>query len=216
MDRRGFAAGATLVFALVSAGHAQIPMNPSAPASSPAPPCVGCATVPALTPVRVEVLATLSSKISKSGDTFPIRLAAPIVVDGHEVIPAGSTGIGEVVHAKKSGGSGAGGELVLAARYFEVGGRHLRLRSFHLAPEGKSNINTVNAINVASAAAVPGVALIGFLITGHQATVAEGTVAEAKTAEAFTIAPAMAPTAAPTPVAAVATVPSNLVKGTSR
>jgi len=151
---------------------------------------------------------TLGSKISKTGDTFPIRLAEPILIDGREVIAAGTPGMGEVVHAKKSGGSGAAGELVLAARYLEVAGQRLHLRSLHVSPNGQSKINTVNTINTASAAVAPPLSLIGFFITGGQATVPQGTIADAKTAEAFTLtAPATAPAAAaPEPQPAADTV----------
>lgn len=128
----------------------------------------------------------LGSKTSKSGDTFPIRLAEPLVVDGHELVPAGTMGMGEVVHAKKAGGSGAAGELVLAARYLDVGGRHMKLRSLRLVPEGNSKINTVNTLMVATSPTILApVALAGFFISGGQAMVPEGTVAEAKIAEAF-------------------------------
>ncbi|MBI1178957.1 MAG: hypothetical protein GC201_00260 [Alphaproteobacteria bacterium] len=144
-------------------------------------------TVPALTPVSVEIATTLGSKISKSGDTFPIRLAAPIVVNGKQIVAAGAEGMGEVIHAKKGAGSGAPGELVLAARYVEVDGRRLRLRSLRLAPVGRSDIGTVNAINVGGAAAGVPIGVIGFFITGGETTVPEGTVAAAKTAESFTI-----------------------------
>jgi hypothetical protein len=153
-----------------------------------APLCTDCLTVPALTPVRVELLTELGSKISKTGDTFPIRLAEPIVIDGRVVVPAGITGLGEVVHAKKSGGGGAGGELVLAARYLDVAGQRLRLRSLRVAVTGKSKIDTANAIGVASSATVPVAAFIGFLLKGGQTTIPAGTVADAKTAEAVTFA----------------------------
>lgn len=151
--------------------------------------CASALAVPALTPVTLELLAPLGSKLSKSGDNFPIRLAGPIVVDGQILVPAGALGIGEVVHAKKAGGSGAPGELVLAARYLDVCGRRLRLRSMHVAPTGRSKVNTVNTINVASAAALPPVGLVGFLIRGGQVDVPQGTIADAKTAEAFALAP---------------------------
>jgi len=145
--------------------------------------------IPALTPVRIEVLAALGSKTSKSLDSFPIRLVEPIIIDGKEVVPAGTTGMGEVVHAKKSGGMGAAGELVLAARFLEVGVAKLPLRSMKLARAGDSSIETVNAINVASAASFIPVSVIGFFITGGQVVVPEGTIAEAKTAADFEIAP---------------------------
>ncbi|MBO9670665.1 MAG: hypothetical protein J7485_09130 [Sphingobium sp.] len=156
-----------------------------APAAAAVPAC-GCPTISALTPIRIEILTELGSKISKSGDTFPIRLAEPIVVDGHEMVPAGTMGMGEVVHAKKAGGSGAAGELVLAARYLDIGERHLKLRSMRLVPEGNSKINTVNTLMVATSPTILApVALAGFFINGGQATVPQGTIAEAKIAEAF-------------------------------
>jgi hypothetical protein len=96
--------------------------------------------------------------------------------------------MGEVVHAKKSGGSGAAGELVLAARYLDVDGRRLRLRSLKLVPKSTSNVDAVHALNIASSAAPVPIALVGFLITGGQAVVPQGTQAQAKTAETFSLA----------------------------
>lgn len=164
------------------------PVDEAVVASSPsatATPSEDGPVVPALTPVSVELLATLGSKISKSGDRFPIRLAAPIAVAGREVVPAGIAGEGEVVHAKSSGGMGAAGELVLAARYVDWNGRRLKLRSLRLAANGDSRVDTVNTINVASAASPLPVGLVGFFISGGQVTVAQGTIAQAKTAEDF-------------------------------
>lgn len=151
---------------------------------SPAPAAEGVqtVTVPALSPVTVEILANLSSKTSKSGERFPIRLAEPILVDGREIVPAGVMGEGEVVHAKKSGGMGAAGELVLAARHVEHGGQRIALRSLKLTPLGRSAVNTVNAINVGSVASPLPVGLIGFFISGGQAVVTNGTLATAKIA----------------------------------
>jgi|GEM_PF-6422904 len=96
---------------------ASVPAQPAAipTAPNPAPRADGDIRIPALTEVRLEILSDLGSKISKTGELFPIRLAKPIVIDGAERVPAGAEGQGEVVWAKKSGGSGASGELVLAA-----------------------------------------------------------------------------------------------------
>ena len=203
MDKKVILAGAALACGLLplcaaaQTGPAPVEQPVAVAAVTPAPApvtavaaaCAGCITIPALTRVSVEVLAPLGSKTSKSGDTFPIRLAYPIVVDGQAILPAGATGMGEVVHAKKSGGSGAAGELVLAARYLEVDGRRLRLRSLQLTKTGKSRIDS------AAMVAVTVSGIVGLLMTGGQTTVAEGTIADAKTAEAFTLpaAPAAAP-----------------------
>jgi hypothetical protein len=137
--------------------------------------------IPALTPVSVTILATLGSKLSKTGDMFPIRLAAPISVDGRELVPAGATGMGEVVFAKKSGGSGVGGELVLAARYLEVRGYNLGLRSMPVSAVGKDQIGMALAASEA-------IGFLGFAITGKNTEIPEGTIASAKTAETFTLA----------------------------
>lgn len=183
------------------------------PAAEPAPvadPCADCITIPSLTVVSVEIMVDLGSKISKSGDVFPIRLAAPIVIDGRIVVPAGATGMGEVIHAKRSGGMGAAGELVLAARYVEVDGRRLKLRSLQFGISGRSSIETVNTINIASAASPLPIGVVGFFIKGKQANVPAGTVASAKTSEAFSVVPPPEPApeavAAPAPAAAPETI----------
>lgn len=143
--------------------------------------------IPKLTPVLVEILNPLGSATSASLQTFPIRLAAPVEVDGKVVLPAGLTGTGEVVHAKKAGGSGAPGELVLAARFLDVDGRQLRLRSMNLSRTGEGKIRTVNDLNIAAAVTVPAVALVGFLIKGADVEVPAGSLAEAKLAQDFEV-----------------------------
>lgn len=158
-----------------------------------------------MTPVQLQLMTTLGSAVSKTGDTFPFRLAQPIYVNGQLVIPAGATGQGEVVHAKKSGGAGAAGELVLAARYVEIDGRRLRLRSLQTEQSGESRIDTAM---IASTAAL---GLFGFLIKGGKLTIAEGTLVQAKTAEPFKIA---APPPATTPEASVAAAPVTVTAST--
>lgn len=141
--------------------------------------------VAALTPVTLEILAEQSSGASKAGDRFPLRLAEPIVVDGAVIVPAGAPGEGEVVHAKRSGGMGAAGELILTASYFDFGERRVKLRSLRLTGMGKDRVSTVDALVVASAASPIPVGFIGFFIKGGQMVVPAGTLAEAKTAEPF-------------------------------
>lgn len=142
-------------------------------------------TIPALTPVRIEVLAALGSKTSKSLDSFAIRLAEPIEQDGVVLAPAGTMGQGEVVHAKMAGGSGAPGELVLAARYLEIEGRRMTLRSMRYANSGESKINNVNTLNTVAAATVPALSVVGFFMKGGEVDVPGGTIFEAKLAQDF-------------------------------
>lgn len=147
------------------------------------------AVIPALLPVVVRFEAEVSSQTSKTGEHFPITLAEPILLNGAVVVPAGTVGDGEIVHAKKSGGSGAAGELVLAARWVEVNGRRLRLRSLKAATAGKDAIHQVDAINAASVVAPLPIGLLGFAVNGAKAVYPKGTLATAKTAEPFALEP---------------------------
>jgi hypothetical protein len=148
--------------------------------------------IPVLTPVKLVLKQNVGSKISTGGEMFAFTLAEPLLIDGREIVPAGTPGMGEVIHAKKGGGSGSAGELVLAARYLQVGDRRLRLRSLQVAEAGKDKIGTVNAL-----APVPVVGMFGFLVKGKEIDLPEGTLLHAKTAEDFALP---APGASPSPV----------------
>lgn len=147
--------------------------------------------IPALTTVALEMLDTISSATSHTGDSFALRLSKPIVVDGVEVVPAGATGVGEVVHAKKSGGSGAAGELIAAARYLDVDGRRLRLRSMQVATTGRDQTE----LAMISAQAI---SFFAFAVRGKNTEIPKGLHVTAKVAEAFAV------TVPPTPPAPVA------------
>ena len=175
---------------VMTQGVQQVPPVPPAVAvaqATPAPPSSAAKVIPALTPVMVEIGKELDSKISKPGDSFPIKLLQPIVVGGVELLPAGTTGMGEVVDAKGAGMSGSAGRLILAARYLDVGGLHLRLRSMHLVMSGKSRTDLVNHLGVATAVALPVAAVFLLFVSGNNVAVPSGSVAEAKTAEDFAL-----------------------------
>jgi hypothetical protein len=82
------------------------------------------------TELLFEMGETVSSKTHQRGDRFVLRLAAPLVVDGQVLVPAGTTAVGEVVHAAKSAMGGQAGELILAARYVDFAGQQIPLRTF--------------------------------------------------------------------------------------
>ena len=176
-------------------------------AAPAAPPC-DCLAIAALTPVKLELLETVSSKTSITGAMFKLALKEAIVVDGIELVPAGTPGMGEVIHAKKSGGSGAGGELVVAARFLDIGGQHVRLRSMMLSSTGKDNIGLVAASSQA-------ISFLAFAIRGKNTDFPTGSVADAKIAELSWIPkPAIAakPAQSPTenkPAVSASTVPST-------
>ena len=133
--------------------------------------------IPALTPIGIELDEALSSRTSVTGEAFAISLAYPVVVDGRKVIPAGTKGRGEIIHAKKTG-VGVGGELVLAARYLSLGDKQLRLRSMKFNGAGRDQQGLALAVGAA-------VGLPAMFIRGKHIDVPTGAFADAKTAEAF-------------------------------
>lgn len=151
-----------------------------------------CTVVPALTPIEIEIMAPVGSKLSKTGETFPIRLAQAVRIGDREILPAGLTGMGEVVHAKASGGGGSGGELVLAARYLDMANGRIKLRSMRMASVGKDQ----TGLAIATAMAV---GIFGMAVKGKNTEIPAGTIALAKIAQDFAIADTGAPAIAASP-----------------
>ena len=60
-------------------------------------------TIPAGSLLHVRLTTTLTSKTSKTGDPFTGMVTQPIVVDGKELVPSGSTVEGHVAFVKSSG-----------------------------------------------------------------------------------------------------------------
>jgi hypothetical protein len=180
-------------------------------ADAPAAP-VPAITLPAATSIKIALEAQVGSKVSQTGQSFPIRLVEPVVVDGVEVLPAGLKGEGQVVHAKKGGMAGSAGELVLAARYLDFHGRRIELRSFKFleaedqaSTKGKDNVGLASATNAV-------IGPLGFLIGGGNTLIEPGTIATAKTrnVEVFTL-----PEGAAVKAPAAATVPEEPKAGES-
>jgi hypothetical protein len=146
-------------------------------------------SVPALTPLYIRIDADLTSKTSKNGDRFPIHVDEDVRVGDAVVIPAGSVGEGEVIHAAKSGGGGKPGELLVAARFIRVGEQEIRLRSFSLGAKGRDRSDASLGTSVV-------LGPLALFVVGGVMTIPSGTVGGAKTATDVQL-PALAPTSAP-------------------
>lgn len=158
--------------AMVSLGQPVVESAPPA-AVAPVPTTL---RLPALTNIRIRILVDLASKQSVTGDEFDIALVEPIAVADGYVVPAGTRGRGWVIHADKARFGGKPGELLLGARFLDLGGHKIPLRSMKLGtPTGKDNVGLAMGVT-----AVAGVA--GMFITGGQARVGSGVEALAKTA----------------------------------
>jgi hypothetical protein len=154
---------------------------------TPAPPAnADNVRLPMDTRVVIELGQAVSSKDNKSGDRFAIRVATPIVVDGHTLVPAGSVGEGEVVYAEHGGGGGSPGKLVLAARFVQVGPVRVRLKAFNLGAGGESEFTEMRV-----AAELIGPAVM--FIHGRNVVYPPGTRARAKVAEDVALPPGPPP-----------------------
>lgn len=151
------------------------------------------------TPVTVEITELISTRTNKIGDSFALKLAKPIEVNGKVVAPAGAEGRGEVVDAGRPGIGGKPGKLVLAARYVEFDGKKLPLRSMKMALSGKDAIGASMAVGVA-------IGIVGIFVEGGHIEVAPGTTAIAKVAAAVDLPPIAGPSvqkAAQTPATVI-------------
>jgi hypothetical protein len=155
--------------------------------------------VAAGTLIEIEVGEALDSSRHKRGDNFAISLHAPVTVGDALIIPAGTPGVGEVVHAERARGGGKPGELILAARYLELGGRRIPLRGMKLGAVGLDKTQKAMAIGM-----IPVVGLFSF-VRGGETQIPQGTLASAKLVDAFVLDGT--PAAAGTPVIAAAGAP---------
>ena len=141
-----------------------------------APALAATCTVPEGAELSIETGETIFSKTAKPGDHFPIRLGQPLTIDGVTAIPAGATGMGEVIHAARSSGWGKSGELILAARYLDIGGTRLPLRAFRINSAGAQQHGIIFTGTT-----------VARTITADDIQVDAGTVATAKAAQAIEV-----------------------------
>lgn len=172
-----------LVMALLP-GHAAA-QDASAPAAGPAaaaPALVAnpesCCRLAAGTLVDVEILDPLRSDKQQRGDKFALRVTVPVLLDGKVLIPAGTLGEGQIVHASPSHGGGQPGELLLAARFLDLGGQTIPLRGLKL---GQSTTGRDNS--ALSAGMAPALGLFTLFIHGTEIEIPPHTEGVAKLAQ---------------------------------
>jgi hypothetical protein len=171
-----------------------LPAAISEPAAMPA----DCCLVAEGTLVVLEILEPLNSATVKRGDKFRLRLAEDLVSESRVLVPAGTEGIGEIVHANASRGGGKPGELLLAARYLDHQGRQIPLRGLKLGGRGQDTSR-------AAMAASMGIGPFALFIHGKEIEVPAGTQVTAKLAVALAL-PSISPSMrAPLDIASEAT-----------
>jgi len=169
---------AAVLTAAIGVNATAFAQSPPAPLSAPALPAAPApAIVPAGTIVTIKIVDAVSTRTVKRGDTFAIRLAAPILLGDKLVVPVGTPGIGQVVDAAPSGALGKPAKLLLAARYLDFNGSHLPLHTMRLFVEGQDNTAAIFAVSF-----VPYVGVLGAFAHGGEIEIPAGTEALAKLA----------------------------------
>lgn len=205
---------------LAAAIAAAQPLTPTAePQPAPAPsiahvpsqatPSPACCVLAKLTPVFLTLDEPIESDKARIGQSFTITLSEPLAIADGRVVPAGTKGVGEVVHAAKSRAMGKAGELVLAARSFNWNGTRIPLRSLKFGKgQGQDNSGTAAVVGmVVSAWITP-------FITGGEVRIPAGSDAWAKVAaDVLLTPPAPAPAAQPALVGQAAEPPTTITQG---
>ena len=140
----------------------------------------------------IELSEPVGTSTFKRDDMFRIRLAGPVVLGDRVIIPAGTTGMGQVIDAAPSGMLGRPAKLLLAARYLDVNGTHVPLRAMQLGGAGTDKTGVILA-----ASFIPYVGIFADFMRGGEIEIPAGTLARAKLGADVPAppAPAVAPAA---------------------
>lgn len=175
----------TTLFGVVDQFSAAIAFDPataSTPSASTALPALpskgGSATIAAGTSVTVRVSERVTSRTAKRGDYFKFELVNDLRSGAIVVIPAGTKGVGQVVHAAPKGLGGRAGELIVAARYLETPTGRVALKKTKFSVAGSDNVGAA----LTTSMVVP---IVGMFITGTSVDLNVGSVLVAEIAVDF-------------------------------
>jgi hypothetical protein len=169
------------------------PAAEPAPVASPVPtPAPAPAFVPKNTMITVEVTDLVTTRTAAADDTFNLKLAEPVMLNGAVVIPAGTMGKGVVIDAGKPGIGGKPGKLVVSARYLDLNGRQVPIRALKLELTSQSNTGKAVAVGMA-------IGMAGLLVAGGHMEIQPGMRGTAKLISDFV--PGDAPLAPSEPAA---------------
>jgi hypothetical protein len=157
-----------------SSGSVSTP-RPPARSTAPAPPprASNLVTLPAGTPMTVELRTEIGTKRSRVGDAFTAVVAQSVMANGRTAIPAGSTVNGRVILSEQPGKASGRGKLQLQFNSVSVNGRSYDLGSRSAVFESKSGTEKDVAI-IGGGAAAGGVA--GAILGKDPESAAKGAV----------------------------------------
>ena len=141
------------------AAAAPVPAAAPAPPPTPPPPQPVTATIPEGAVVTVRTIDNIDSRASRAGQTFRASLDAPILVDGHVVVPKGLNVNLKLVDAESAGKFSGRSELTVALDSFTYQGKTYRLTSSSVQEKGASR-------GKRSGEVIGGGAILGAIIGG--------------------------------------------------
>ena len=162
--------GPPLPDAGTGAAKAVVPSPSQVPPAGATPAVLApCCKLAALMPVELEIVTPASSKTSHQGEQIQIRLVEPVSVDGHIVLPAGTTGTAEVIQVSHRAIGGKPGELTLGLPSLILGEQRIGLKRLRYGPS--SGADRTQQATIAMAL----VGIAGGLITGGSVDIKSGT-----------------------------------------
>ena len=138
----------------------------------------GTASIPQGTPVTLRLKQAVTSRKSKRGDYFDFELVNDIRSGTSIVVPAGTLGVGQVVHSAPKGFGGSAGELIIAARYLTTATGRLALRKTRFSVAGSDNAGAA----IITSLAAP---IVSIFVTGTSVDMNVGSIIVAETSEDF-------------------------------
>lgn len=164
------------------------PVEKSAPAPAPVtavppPPPAAVVPPPEPKPVKVEIpvgstlavrmIDSIDSEVNRTGETFRASLDSPIMVEGEEVVPAGTDVSVRLAEAKTAGKFAGRSELRLEVSWFEFQGKRYTVHSSTYEQVGSSRGKNT-AAKVGGGAAIG--AVIGAIAGGGKGAAIGATV----------------------------------------
>lgn len=145
---------------------------PSAAPVAPAPPPVRQISIPAGTPVHIQMIDSVDSATNHVGDIFHASLAFPIVINGEPIVPSGTDIYVKLTNASQAGHMTGRSELTLQLARLDFQGKSYALTSDEYQDIGKSRgKRTAEAVGIGAAA---GAVLGGIFGHGKGAVIGAG------------------------------------------
>jgi hypothetical protein len=141
---------------------------PTSPVSAPN-------ILPAGTPIDLVFVDPVDSKANKVGDIIAMKVADDVMAGPAVIIPAGTPVSAEVIHAAKARAGGKPGELIVSARFIQMGDRQIPMKGFKFGTSGTGKSKLAEA-SVAGYFFTP----LPFFISGGEKHSDPGTRAFAK------------------------------------